>query len=182
MEPASTGAMPQVVILGGGFGGLYAAKGLAHAPVRLTLIDRRNHHVFQPLLYQVATAALTAPDIAAPIRRVLRKQANTTVLLADVTSIDPARRVVRLDDGSEIAYDILIVATGATHAYFGHDEWEPLAPGLKTIEDALVLRSRMLLAFESAERETDQARRSRLLTFAIVGGGPTGVELAGAIR
>src|SRR6185503_13255072 len=140
---------PRVVILGGGFGGLYAAKGLGRAPVRVTLIDRRNHHVFQPLLYQVATAALTAPDIAAPIRHELRRQANTTVLLAEVTAVDPARRVLRLADGVEVAYDFRIVATGATHAYFGHDEWEALAPALKTTEDARVLRSRLLLAFEA---------------------------------
>jgi len=181
VAPAGS-AKPHVVILGGGFGGLYAAKGLAKAPVRVTLIDRRNHHVFQPLLYQVATAALTGPDIAAPIRHELHHQANTTVLLADVVGIDPAARTVRLAEGAEISYDTLIVATGATHAYFGHDEWERLAPGLKTIEDALVLRSKMLLAFESAERESDAERRSRILTFVIVGGGPTGVELAGAIR
>jgi NADH dehydrogenase len=173
---------PHVVILGGGFGGLYAALGLARADVRVTLIDRRNHHVFQPLLYQVATAALSDGDIAAPIRHVLGRHANTTVLLAEVTAVDPARRVVQLEDGGEVAYDTLIVATGATHAYFGHDEWERLAPGLKTIEDALVLRSRMLLAFEKAEREQDPARQRRELTIAIVGGGPTGVELAGAIR
>jgi len=178
----ATAARPRVVILGGGFGGLYAAKGLGRAAVDVTLIDRRNHHVFQPLLYQVATAALTAPDIAAPIRHELRRQKNTTVLLAEAVAVDPARRRVRLADGDEIAYDTLIVATGATHAYFGHDEWEPLAPGLKTIEDALVLRSRMLLAFEAAEREHDAERRGALLTFVIVGGGPTGVELAGAIR
>jgi NADH dehydrogenase len=175
-------AMPHVVILGGGFGGLYAAKGLAKAPVRVTLIDRRNHHVFQPLLYQVATAALSEGDIAAPIRHVLRAQANTTVLLAEATAVDPMRRVVSLSDGEEISYDTLIVATGATHAYFGHDEWARLAPGLKTIEDALALRSRMLLAFEKAEREGNAERQRRDLTFAIVGGGPTGVELAGAIR
>jgi len=184
MVPADSGAPapPRVVILGGGFGGLYAAKELAHAPVHVTLIDRRNHHVFQPLLYQVATAGLSEPDIAAPIRHVLRHQSNTTVLLADVIAIDPARRTVRLAEGEEIGYDSLIVATGATHAYFGHDEWEPLAPGLKTIEDALLMRSKMLLAFETAEREPDPERRGRELTFAIVGGGPTGVELAGAIR
>lgn len=181
VAPAGS-ALPHVVILGGGFGGLYAAKGLAHAPVRLTLIDRRNHHVFQPLLYQVATAALSDGDIAAPIRSVLGGQANTTVLLGEVTGVDPARRVVTLEDKSEIGYDILVVATGATHTYFGHDEWERLAPGLKTIEDALRLRSRMLLAFEKAERERDPEGQRRELTFVIVGGGPTGVELAGAIR
>jgi len=184
MVPASpvASAPPHVVILGGGFGGLYAAKALAHAPVRVTLIDQHNHHVFQPLLYQVATAGLSEPDIAAPIRHVLRKQANTTVLLAKATAVDPARRVVCLDEGQEVGYDTLIVATGASHAYFGHDEWEPFAPGLKTVDDALTMRSKMLLAFESAERESDPERRRRALTFVIVGGGPTGVELAGAIR
>src|SRR5262249_45036867 len=184
MVPASpvASAPPHVVILGGGFGGLYAAKALAHAPVRVTLIDQHNHHVFQPLLYQVATAGLSEPDVAAPIRHVLRKQANTTVLLAKATAVDPARRVVCLDEGQEVGYDTLIVATGASHAYFGHDEWEPFAPGLKTVDDALTMRSKMLLAFESAERESDPERRRRALTFVIVGGGPTGVELAGAIR
>jgi NADH dehydrogenase len=181
VAPAGS-AKPHVVILGGGFGGLYAAKGLAKAPVTVTLIDRRNHHVFQPLLYQVATAALSEGDVAAPIRNVLHHQANTTVLLAEAIAIDPARRVVSLSDGEQISYDTLIVATGATHAYFGHDEWAKHAPGLKTIEDALALRSRMLLAFERAEREQDAAKQRRELTFAIVGGGPTGVELAGAIR
>jgi NADH dehydrogenase len=169
-----------VVIIGGGFGGLYAARALARAPVRVTLVDRRNHHLFQPLLYQVASAGLNPSDIAYPIRAALRKQRNATVLLAEVTRIEPARRRVVLADG-ELDYDYLIVAAGATHSYFGRDEWEAHAPGLKTIEDALEIRRRMLFAFEAAERETDEARRQAWLTFVVVGGGPTGVELAGAI-
>ena len=172
---------PHVVILGGGFAGLYAARGLRRAPVRVTLIDRRNHHLFQPMLYQVATAALNPSDIAAPIRSVLRNQANAEVLLAEASTIDvPARRVT-LTDGSQITYDYLIVATGAHHSYFGHNEWEPLAPGLKSLEDAVEIRQRVLLAFERAERETDSVRRHAFLTFVIVGGGPTGVEMAGAV-
>jgi NADH dehydrogenase len=171
---------PSVVIVGGGFGGLYAAKALRHASVRVTLIDRRNHHVFQPLLYQVAGAALSPGDIASPIRWILRGQANLDVVLAEVRAIDPARQVLTLADG-EMAYDYLIVASGATHAYFGHDEWERSAPGLKTLEDALEVRRRVLLAFERAERETDAARRDALLTFVVIGGGPTGVEMAGAL-
>jgi NADH dehydrogenase len=173
-------ARPRVVIVGGGFGGLTAAKALAAAPVDVLLIDRRNHHVFQPLLYQVATAALSPGDIASPIRWILRKQRNLQVWLAEAISIDPGRRVVRLRDG-EVAYDYLIVAAGATHAYFGHEEWRPHAPGLKTLEDALEMRRRVLLAFEEAERETDRSRQRRLLTFVVIGGGPTGVELAGAL-
>jgi NADH dehydrogenase len=171
---------PHVVIVGGGFGGLYAARALARAPVRITLVDRRNHHLFQPLLYQVATAALNPSDIATPIRRVLRHQRNVTVLLGEATGIDRARRMVVLRDG-ELTYDHLIVATGATHAYFGHEAWEPRAPGLKTLEDALEIRRRVLLSFEAAEREPDPARRIVLMTFVVVGGGPTGVELAGAL-
>ena len=171
---------PHVVIIGGGFGGLAAAQALKRAPVTVTLIDRRNHHLFQPLLYQVATAGLSPGDIAAPIRWILRHQRNTRVLLAEATSIDPDARVVHLDDGS-LRYDFLIVATGATHAYFGHPEWEQHAPGLKSLEDATEIRRRMLLAYERAEREPDPAERDRLLTFVIVGGGPTGVEMAGAI-
>jgi NADH dehydrogenase len=171
---------PHVVIIGAGFGGLYAARALRHAPIRLTVLDRRNHHVFQPLLYQVAMAALSPGDIASPIRWILRRQENVEVLLADVRSIDPVRRRVVLADG-EVSYDYLIVASGATHAYFGHDEWQRLAPGLKTLEDALEIRRRVLLAFERAERETDPARRQRLLTFVLIGGGPTGVEMAGAL-
>ncbi len=172
---------PHVVILGGGFAGLYAARGLRRAPVRVTLVDRRNHHLFQPMLYQVATAALNPSDIAAPIRSVLRNQANAEVLLAEVSTIDVPTRRVTLTDGSQIAYDYLIVATGAHHSYFGHNEWEPLAPGLKSLEDAVEIRQRVLLAFERAERETDSVRRHAFLTFVIVGGGPTGVEMAGAV-
>ena len=176
--------LPHVVIIGGGFGGLQAAKALAHAPVQVTLLDRRNHHVFTPLLYQVATAGLSPGDIASPIRWILRKQANVAVQLAEVQGIDAGRRVVRLTSGpgdAEVPYDHLIVATGATHAYFGHDEWEHVAPGLKTLEDVLRIRRRVLLAFERAERETDPAAQRRLLTFVVVGAGPTGVELAGAL-
>jgi len=170
----------RVVIIGGGFGGLYAAKALKKAPVRITLVDRRNYHLFQPLLYQVATAALNPSDIAAPIRAVLRKQKNVSVIMGDATGIDLDRKTVRLADG-ELAYDILIIATGATHSYFGHPEWEENAPGLKTIEDALEIRRRVLRAFEAAERETDSARQQAWLNFVVVGGGPTGVELAGAL-
>ena len=173
-------APPRVVIVGGGFGGLYAARALAKAPVEVTVVDRTNHHVFQPLLYQVATASLSPSQIAYPIRGVLRNQKNTRVLLAEVVGVDPARRVVQLADG-ELAYDYLILAAGARHSYFGHPEWEPLAPGLKTLDDALDVRGRVLLAFERAERESDPERRRALLTFVVVGGGPTGVELAGAI-
>jgi hypothetical protein len=173
-------AQPHVVILGGGFGGLTAARTLAKAPVRVTLIDRRNHHLFQPLLYQVATAALNPSDIAYPIRAVLAKQANARVLLADARGIDPARKVVTLDDG-ELAYDYLVVATGATHSYFGHDDWSPHAPGLKSIEDALEIRRRVFLAYEAAEREADPAAQAAWLRFVVVGAGPTGVELAGAL-
>lgn len=171
---------PRVVILGSGFAGLTAARALKGAPVRLTVVDRRNHHLFQPLLYQVATAALSPGDIAYPIRAVLARQKNTTVLLADAIAIDPAAKEVILADG-RMPYDNLIVATGATHSYFGHDDWEPFAPGLKTLEDALEIRRRILLGFEKAERETDPDRRRALLTFVVVGAGPTGVELSGAI-
>jgi NADH dehydrogenase len=169
-----------VVIVGGGFGGLYAARALRRAPVRVTVVDRRNHHTFQPLLYQVATAGLNPSDIAMPIRRVLRKQRNATVLLAEVAAIDPARKRVVFEDGA-LGYDTLILASGATHSYFGHDAWAPLAPGLKTLEDALEIRRRVLLAYEAAERETDPARKKAWMTFIVVGGGPTGVELAGAL-
>jgi NADH:ubiquinone reductase (H+-translocating) len=172
---------PHVVILGGGFAGLYAARGLGRAPVRITLVDRRNHHLFQPMLYQVATAALNPSDIAAPIRSVLRHQRNTEVLLAEVDSVDTTARTVRTTDGWSSAYDYLIVATGARHSYFGHDNWETLAPGLKSLEDAIEIRQRVLLAFERAEREPDPVRRHAYLTFVIVGGGPTGVETAGAV-
>jgi NADH dehydrogenase len=169
-----------VVILGGGFGGLHAAHELRRAPVRVTLLDRRNFHLFQPLLYQVATGTLSPSNIAAPLRDVLRKQKNVTVLLAEATGIDAAKRRVLLSDGV-VDYDTLIVATGATHHYFGHPEWESLAPGLKTIEDATEIRRRVLLAFEAAERESDPGRLHAWLTFVLVGGGPTGVELAGAL-
>jgi NADH dehydrogenase len=172
---------PHVLILGGGFAGLYAARGLKRAPVRVSLVDRRNHHLFQPMLYQVATAALNADDIAAPIRSVLRNQSNAEVILAEVATIDPAARRVVFADGAETTYDYLIVATGARHSYFGHDEWERIAPGLKSIEDAFTIRQRVLLAFEQAEREPDPVRRHALLTFVVVGGGPTGVETAGAL-
>jgi NADH dehydrogenase len=172
---------PRVVVVGAGFAGLEAARALARAPVRVTIVDRRNHHLFQPLLYQVATAALNPSDISAPIRAVLRAQENAEVVLGEVAGIDRARRVLRLADGDGLGYDFLVVATGATHSYLGHDEWAPVAPGLKTVEDALEIRRRILLAFERAERERDEAARRALLTFAIVGAGPTGVELAGAL-
>lgn len=173
---------PRVVILGGGFAGLYAARALAGEPVTVTVVDRTNHHVFQPLLYQVATGVLAPSDITVPIRWRLRGQANATVLLARVRGIDVIRREVQLDsDPGMIAYDYLIVATGARHAYFGHDEWEAHAPGLKTIEDAFAVRRRFLLALERAERATDAAVRATELTIVVVGGGPTGVELAGMI-
>jgi NADH dehydrogenase len=172
---------PHVVIVGGGFGGLYCARALRRAAVHITLIDRRNFHLFQPLLYQVATASLSPADIASPIRTILRKQRNTEVWLGDVIGVDTEQRAVRLQDGVAVHYDYLVLATGATHAYFGHDEWAQDAPGLKTIDDATEIRRRFLVAFESAEREADADARRRLLTFVIVGGGPTGVELAGAM-
>jgi len=171
---------PHIVILGGGFGGLYAAKTLRKAPARVTVVDRRNFHLFQPLLYQVATAALNPSDIAYPIRSVVAHQENTNVILGEVTAVDVERKIVKLID-SEVAYDYLIVATGATHSYFNHPEWSLIAPGLKTIEDAIEIRRRVLLAFESAERENDPDRQKAWMTFVIVGGGPTGVELAGAL-
>ncbi|WP_312772539.1 NAD(P)/FAD-dependent oxidoreductase [Pseudoxanthomonas mexicana] len=169
------------VIVGGGFAGLWATRALASAPVRITLIDRHNHHLFQPLLYQVATAGLSAPDIAAPLRHILRKQANVEVRLAEVAAIEPQEKHVVLADGTTIAYDALLLATGATHAYFGRDEWARHAPGLKTLDDALQLRRHLLLAFERAEAETDPGKRAAWLSFAIIGGGPTGVELAGTL-
>lgn len=173
--------LPKVVIIGGGFGGLYAARALRDAAVDVTVIDRTNHHVFQPLLYQVATATLAPTDIAAPIRWLLHSQRNTEVLLAEAREIVPDARIVRCDDGRELRYDFLIVAAGARHSYFGHAEWESRAPGLKSIEDAIELRRRWLLAFERAERAIDVAERDANLTFVIVGGGPTGVELAGML-
>ena len=175
------GQIPRVVIIGGGFGGLYAAKALRSAPVSVTLIDRRNHHVFQPLLYQVATAGLSAIDIGEPIRRILRKQQNTSVQLAEVVSVDLDERRVVQADGQRVAYDYLIVATGATDSYFGHEAWATHAPGLKSIEDALEIRRRVLSAFERAEAVGDADEQSSLLTFAVIGGGPTGAELAGAL-
>jgi NADH dehydrogenase len=172
---------PRVLIVGGGFAGIAAAKALAGAPADVTLVDRRNHHVFQPLLYQVATASLSPADISAPIRSILRGQANVEIGLATITGVDVASRRVEFEEGW-VHYDYLVVATGATHAYFGHDEWAEIAPGLKTLEDATELRRRILLAFETAEFEHEEAARRTGLTFAIVGGGPTGVELAGAIQ
>ena len=175
-------APPRVVIIGGGFGGIAAARALRRAKVDITLIDRTNHFIFQPLLYQVATAALAPSDITAPIRWILRSQRNTEVLLAEARDIDTARRVVRVDDElRELPYDYLIVAPGARHHYFGRDDWEPYAPGLKAIEDASEIRRRFLLAYEKAEKTEDMLEREELLTFVIVGGGPTGVELSGAI-
>ena len=180
MAMTDGGTRPEVVIIGGGFGGLAAARALRRAPVNVTLLDRRNHHVFQPLLYQVATAGLNPSDIAYPIRVVLRRQKNARVLLAEARRVDVAGRRVEID-GGVVPYDQLIVATGATHSYFNHPEWAQLAPGLKSIEDALEIRSRVFLAFEAAEREADPARRAEWQTFVVVGGGPTGVELAGAL-
>ena len=176
-----TAALPHLVVVGGGFGGLWATRALASAPIRITLVDRCNHHLFQPLLYQVATAGLSSPDIAAPLRHILRKQGNVEVRLAEVTTIDAAGNNVVLADGSRLDFDYLLLASGATHAYFGHDEWAAYAPGLKTLDDALRLRRHLLLAFERAEAEPDPTMRAAWLSFAIVGGGPTGVELAGTL-
>jgi NADH dehydrogenase len=170
----------RVVVVGGGFGGLRAARALARLPVQVTLVDRRNFHLFQPLLYQVATGALSPANIAAPIRSLLKREKNVRVLLGEATGLDAGRRVLFLSDG-ELGYDTLVVAAGVRHHYFGHDGWETIAPGLKTLEDATEIRRRILLAFERAEREPDPVRRRTLLTFVIVGGGPTGVELAGAL-
>lgn len=178
---ASTPGGHHVIVVGAGFGGLETVHRLAGAPVRITIIDRRNHHLFQPLLYQVATASLATSEIAWPIRHLLRKRAEVTTLLATVAGIDKDARRVVLDDGSALAYDTLVLATGARHAYFGHDDWEPFAPGLKTLEDATTIRRRILVAFEKAEREADPQRQASLLTFVIIGAGPTGVELAGTI-
>lgn len=172
----------QIVIIGGGFGGLTAARTLRNVDADITLIDRTNHHLFQPLLYQVATASLAPSDISAPIRWILRRQQNTTVFLGEVRSVDVARRVVCVDyENRKIPYDYLIIAAGSRHAYFGHDDWELFAPGLKDIEDASEMRRRFLLAFERAEKSADDAERDAYLTFVIVGGGPTGVELSGAL-
>ncbi len=170
----------RVVVVGGGFAGLWAVRALRKAPVSITLIDRRNHHLFQPLLYQVATAGLAAPSIAAPLRHILRAQRNVTVLMGEVTRIDTAARAVSVGERT-IPYDYLLVASGATHAYFGHDEWEPHAPGLKDLDDAFAIRARVLSAFEQAESASDDARCDSCLTFAVIGGGPTGVELAGTL-
>ena len=171
---------PRVVIVGGGFAGLSAARTLRHAPVQITLIDRHNHHVFQPLLYQVATAGLSSTNIAAPLRHILRRQRNATVLLADATGVDLRHQRLILREG-EMPYDFLVLAAGATHSYFGHEEWSLHAPGLKTLNDAIDIRRRVLLAFEEAERETDEARRAEWLTFVVIGAGPTGVEMAGTL-
>jgi NADH dehydrogenase len=170
-----------VVVVGAGFGGLAVAQGLAGADVKITIIDQRNHHLFQPLLYQVGTASLATSEIAWPIRHLMRKRREVTTLLGVVTGVDTQNRTVLLEDGGMTNFDTLVLATGARHAYFGHDEWEPFAPGLKTLEDATSIRRRILLSFERAEREADPKLRAALLTFVIVGGGPTGVELAGAI-
>lgn len=174
-------AVPHVVIVGGGFGGLWAARALRDAPVRITLIDRGNHHLFQPLLYQVATAGLSAPNIAAPLRHILRRQRNVTVLLGEVARLEPDAKRLHLGDGRTLDYDRLLLASGATHAYFGRDDWAAHAPGLKTLDDALEIRRRILTAFERAEAEDDPDARAAWLTFAIVGAGPTGVELAGTL-
>ena len=171
---------PRIVILGAGFGGLFAARALARVAADVTLVDRHNYHLFQPLLYQVATAGLPPSDIAWPIRSILRRQRNARVLLAEVSGIDVRERTVELEDRT-IPFDYLVVATGSTHSYFGHEEWRALAPGLKSIDDATQIRRRILRAFEAAEIEDDPAARDRLLRFVIVGGGPTGVELAGTI-
>lgn len=172
---------PRVVIVGGGFAGLYTAQGLGDAPVRITVIDRQNHHLFQPMLYQVATAALSPADIASPIRSILRDQKNTEVVLGEVAAIRLSERKLSMSDGSTFDYDYLILATGARHSYFGRDDWEPFAPGLKSLEDAEEIRRRVLLSFERAEREADPVKRHAHLTFVVVGGGPTGVEVAGAL-
>jgi NADH dehydrogenase len=177
----ATTTQKHVVVVGGGFAGLWAVRALASAPVRVTLLDRTNHHLFQPLLYQVATAGLSAPDIAAPLRHILRGQRNVTVLMAEVMQVEAEHDRVRLEDGSSLDYDYLVLASGATHAYFGHEDWSAHAPGLKTLDDALAIRRRVLSAFEAAERETDAAQRDAWLSFVVIGGGPTGVELAGTL-
>ena len=172
---------PHVVIVGGGFAGIYAARALRRTNVRITLVDRKNHHLFQPMLYQVATAGLNPADITAPIRSIVRRQKNVEVMLGEVVAVETAARTLRLADGGTLAYDYLLLCTGARHSYFGHDDWEPFAPGLKSLEDALEIRRRVLTAFERAEREPDPVKRHAHLTFVVVGGGPTGVEMAGAV-
>ncbi|HEY1228989.1 MAG TPA: NAD(P)/FAD-dependent oxidoreductase, partial [Ramlibacter sp.] len=179
--PDTPGRRPRIVIVGCGFGGLEAARALGDAAVDITLVDRTNHHLFQPLLYQVAPAGLSAPAIAAPVRHLLRSQANVTTLLGEVNAIDAQQRLVHLTDDESLPYDHLIVAAGATHSYFGHDEWAPIAPGLKTLDDAFEIRRRVLLAFETAEKRTDPVQRAEWLTFVVIGGGPTGVEMAGTL-
>ena len=181
MDQEPSDARSRVLIVGGGFAGLWATRALARVAVNITLVDRANHHLFQPLLYQVATAGLSAGDIAAPLRHILRDQRNVAVRMAEVIAIDTAARSVHCADGAALAYDYLLVASGAAHAYFGHDEWAAHAPGLKTLDDALEMRRRILLAFEHAEVAEDAAERDAWLTFAVVGGGPTGVELAGTL-
>jgi NADH dehydrogenase len=181
MDQTPAASTPHVVIVGGGFAGLWATRALARDDVRITLIDRRNHHLFQPLLYQVATAGLSAPDIAAPLRHILRGQRNVEVLMGEVAAIDAANRSVTLADGDTLGFDYLLLASGATHAYFGHDDWARHAPGLKTLDDALAIRRRLLLAFERAEAADTRDERAAWLNFAVVGGGPTGVELAGTL-
>ena len=172
---------PHVVIVGGGFAGIYAARALRRTNVRITLVDRKNHHLFQPMLYQVATAGLNPADITAPIRSIVRRQKNVEVMLGEAIAVDAAARALRLADGGSLTYDYLLLCTGARHSYFGHDDWEPFAPGLKSLEDALEIRRRVLTAFERAEREPDPVKRHAHLTFVVVGGGPTGVEMAGAV-
>ena len=181
VPPDPPAPRPRVVIVGGGFAGLEAAKALRTAPVQVVVVDRRNHHLFQPLLYQVASATLSPADISAPIRHVLRRQRNAEVRLGEVGGVDLGCRRIRLTDGSVLDYDFLVLATGARHSYFGRDDWSDHAPGLKTLEDALVIRRRFLLSFERAELEADPELRQELLTYVIVGGGPTGVELAGTL-
>ena len=181
MNTHTAPALPRVLIIGAGFGGLEAAKALAGQPVDVTLVDKTNHHLFQPLLYQVATAGLSAPAIAAPVRNIFRKQPNLTTLLGEVVHIDPVASQVVLRDGMVLGYEHLIVAAGATHSYFGHDDWAPHAPGLKTLDDAFEIRRRVLLAFETAEKEPDPARHAAWLTFVVIGAGPTGVEMAGTL-
>ena len=181
LKTTGQNSRPRVVIIGAGFGGLHAAKALRHLPVDITVLDRKNHHTFQPLLYQVALAVLSPADIAQPIRSILRHQPNTEVLMDEVTSINVQSHLIGLGSGTQLSYDYLVIATGSTHSYFGKNEWAPLAPGLKTIEDAIEIRRRVLLAFELAERQMQEQGWHPPLNFVIIGGGPTGVELAGAI-